>query len=143
MARLLHQACRKEDVAGRRDGGEGEQGDAGEREWQRLQALAYGQRIAEAELIANPGCYPTASMLALAPLAEAGLCADVVIDATSGVSGAARGGAAWGDPTGEPCPSGVRARARRCCDHAQGRANNEKTNFPNCHESTRLQCSTA
>ncbi len=48
-------------------------------------------RIAEAELIANPGCYPTASILALAPLARAGLIDDVVIDAKSGVSGAGRG----------------------------------------------------
>ena len=46
----------------------------------------------EADLIACPGCYPTASLLALAPLAEAGLIEDVVIDAKSGVSGAGRGG---------------------------------------------------
>ena len=48
-------------------------------------------RIADAELVANPGCYPTASILALAPLARAGLIDDVVIDAKSGVSGAGRG----------------------------------------------------
>ncbi len=48
--------------------------------------------VTEADLIANPGCYPTASILALAPLAEAGLIEDVVIDAKSGVSGAGRGG---------------------------------------------------
>ncbi|MGK2955914.1 MAG: N-acetyl-gamma-glutamyl-phosphate reductase [Solirubrobacterales bacterium] len=48
--------------------------------------------VADAELVANPGCYPTASILALAPLAEAGLIDDVVIDAKSGVSGAGRGG---------------------------------------------------
>ncbi|MDQ2623131.1 MAG: N-acetyl-gamma-glutamyl-phosphate reductase [Actinomycetota bacterium] len=48
-------------------------------------------QVAEAELIANPGCYPTASILALAPLARAGLIDDVVIDAKSGVSGAGRG----------------------------------------------------
>lgn len=50
------------------------------------------ERVAEAELVANPGCYPTASILALAPLAEAGLIEDIVIDAKSGVSGAGRGG---------------------------------------------------
>lgn len=55
------------------------------------------KRIAQAELVANPGCYPTASILALAPLAEAGLIEDVVIDAKSGVSGAGRGG---GESTG-------------------------------------------
>jgi len=46
--------------------------------------------IAGADLVANPGCYPTAAILALAPLARAGLLADVVIDAKSGVSGAGR-----------------------------------------------------
>jgi N-acetyl-gamma-glutamyl-phosphate reductase len=51
--------------------------------------------IASAKLVGNPGCYPTASILALSPLAEAGLVADVVIDAKSGVSGAGkRGGTA-------------------------------------------------
>ena len=53
----------------------------------------YRERIAEAELVANPGCYPTATVLALAPLAEAGLIEDVVVDAKSGVSGAGRGAA--------------------------------------------------
>jgi N-acetyl-gamma-glutamyl-phosphate reductase len=43
-----------------------------------------------AELVANPGCYPTATLLALAPLARAGAIADVVVDAKSGVSGAGR-----------------------------------------------------
>ncbi len=51
------------------------------------------EQIAGAEIVANPGCYPTASLLALAPLARAGLIADVVIDAKQGVSGAGRGGA--------------------------------------------------
>lgn len=46
--------------------------------------------IAQAQIVANPGCYPTASVLALAPLAKAGLIADVVIDAKQGVSGAGR-----------------------------------------------------
>jgi N-acetyl-gamma-glutamyl-phosphate reductase len=46
--------------------------------------------IAGADLVANPGCYPTAALLALAPLARAGLLGDVVIDAKSGVSGAGR-----------------------------------------------------
>jgi N-acetyl-gamma-glutamyl-phosphate reductase len=51
------------------------------------------ERIASAELVANPGCYPTASLLALAPLAEAGLLEDAVIDAKSGVSGAGKAAA--------------------------------------------------
>ena len=46
--------------------------------------------IAAASLVANPGCYPTATLLALAPLARAGLIRDVVVDAKSGVSGAGR-----------------------------------------------------
>jgi N-acetyl-gamma-glutamyl-phosphate reductase len=48
------------------------------------------ERIASARIVANPGCYPTASLLALAPLARAGLIADVVIDAKQGISGAGR-----------------------------------------------------
>ena len=48
--------------------------------------------VREAELVANPGCYPTATILALGPLADAGLIEDVVVDAKSGVSGAGRGG---------------------------------------------------
>jgi N-acetyl-gamma-glutamyl-phosphate reductase len=48
------------------------------------------ERIAAAGIVANPGCYPTASLLGLAPLARAGLIADVVIDAKQGISGAGR-----------------------------------------------------
>jgi N-acetyl-gamma-glutamyl-phosphate reductase len=51
----------------------------------------YRERIAQAGLVANPGCYPTAAILALAPLATAGLIEDAVVDAKSGVSGAGRG----------------------------------------------------
>jgi N-acetyl-gamma-glutamyl-phosphate reductase len=46
--------------------------------------------VRDATLVANPGCYPTAAILALAPLAREGLLGDVVIDAKSGVSGAGR-----------------------------------------------------
>lgn len=49
-------------------------------------------RISDAWLVANPGCYPTASTLALLPLVEQGLVnlRSIVIDAKSGVSGAGR-----------------------------------------------------
>jgi N-acetyl-gamma-glutamyl-phosphate reductase len=50
----------------------------------------YREAIRGASLVANPGCYPTAALLALAPLARAGVVEDVVIDAKSGVSGAGR-----------------------------------------------------
>lgn len=50
------------------------------------------EAVAGARIVANPGCYPTATLLALAPLAEEGLVEDVVVDAKSGVSGAGRGG---------------------------------------------------
>ena len=50
----------------------------------------YRDQIAAADLVANPGCYPTATLLALAPLAASGTIADVVVDAKSGVSGAGR-----------------------------------------------------
>jgi N-acetyl-gamma-glutamyl-phosphate reductase len=47
--------------------------------------------VAGAKLITNPGCYPTAALLALEPLSEAGLLAgEVVIDAKSGISGAGK-----------------------------------------------------
>ncbi|HEX6959806.1 MAG TPA: N-acetyl-gamma-glutamyl-phosphate reductase [Ferrovibrio sp.] len=49
--------------------------------------------IANARLVANPGCYPTSAQLPLVPLIAAGLidADDIVIDAKSGVSGAGRG----------------------------------------------------
>ena len=50
----------------------------------------YREQIRGADLVANPGCYPTATLLALAPLAREGLIEDLVIDAKSGVSGAGR-----------------------------------------------------
>jgi N-acetyl-gamma-glutamyl-phosphate reductase len=50
----------------------------------------YREQIAAATLVACPGCFPTAAILALAPLAAAGLIADVVIDAKTGVSGAGK-----------------------------------------------------
>src|SRR5580693_1151781 len=63
--------------------------------------------VERARLVANPGCYPTASLLALAPLVSSGLLvtgADVIIDAKSGVSGA-------------------------------GKAPSERTHFSECHDS--------
>ena len=49
--------------------------------------------IKKARLIANPGCYPTCSILSIYPLAKAGLIDmdTLIIDAKSGVSGAGRG----------------------------------------------------
>jgi N-acetyl-gamma-glutamyl-phosphate reductase len=47
--------------------------------------------LRDARLVSCPGCYPTAALLALEPLADAGLLdGDVVIDAKSGVSGAGK-----------------------------------------------------
>jgi N-acetyl-gamma-glutamyl-phosphate reductase len=43
-----------------------------------------------ATVVGLPGCYPTATILTLAPLARAGLIADLAVDAKSGVSGAGR-----------------------------------------------------
>lgn len=53
----------------------------------------YRNDIYGKKLIANPGCYPTASLLALVPLLRAGLLNKdgIIIDAKSGVSGAGRG----------------------------------------------------
>jgi N-acetyl-gamma-glutamyl-phosphate reductase len=47
------------------------------------------EAVGAARLVANPGCYPTAALLALTPLKQLGL-VDVVIDAKSGVSGAGK-----------------------------------------------------
>jgi N-acetyl-gamma-glutamyl-phosphate reductase len=49
--------------------------------------------VRDARLVANPGCYPTSAILALGPLADAGLLvpgADIVIDSKSGISGAGK-----------------------------------------------------
>jgi N-acetyl-gamma-glutamyl-phosphate reductase len=51
-----------------------------------LQALRHSDQA----IVGSPGCYPTATVLALAPLARAGLIGDLVVDAKSGVSGAGR-----------------------------------------------------
>ena len=50
-------------------------------------------KIKNARLIANPGCYPTCSFLSIYPLAKAGLIdmKSVIVDAKSGTSGAGRG----------------------------------------------------
>jgi len=63
-----------------------------------LEEAVYGlpeihrSRIREASLVANPGCYPTAFLLSLAPLYRAGVIGGgkVVVDAKSGISGAGR-----------------------------------------------------
>ncbi|HUQ62618.1 MAG TPA: N-acetyl-gamma-glutamyl-phosphate reductase [Acidimicrobiales bacterium] len=49
--------------------------------------------IAKADAVAAPGCYPTATALALAPLVAAGVIepSGIIVDAASGVSGAGRG----------------------------------------------------
>ncbi len=63
------------------------------------QGVAYGLTefaradVRTARLVANPGCYPTAALLALLPLAQSGLLVpgvDVIVDAKSGVSGAGK-----------------------------------------------------
>jgi len=56
-----------------------------------------GEELGTARIVANPGCYATATALALAPLAEAGKLAAgalPVVDAMSGVSGAGRAASA-------------------------------------------------
>jgi N-acetyl-gamma-glutamyl-phosphate reductase len=64
---------------------------------QLLAKAAYGlpelhrAEIASARLVANPGCYPTGAILALAPAVKAKLVGpDIVVDSKSGVSGAGR-----------------------------------------------------
>ena len=52
----------------------------------------YRAEIPAAPLVANPGCYPTTAILALAPLLKAGLIetSDIIVDSKSGVSGGGR-----------------------------------------------------
>ena len=52
----------------------------------------FREEIIPARLIANPGCYPTSAILALAPLLKAGLIQPetIIVDSKSGVSGAGR-----------------------------------------------------
>lgn len=52
----------------------------------------FGEQIATADLVANPGCYPTAALLPLGPLLSAGWVEadDIIVDAKSGISGAGR-----------------------------------------------------
>jgi len=63
-----------------------------------LKEAAYGltelnkDAICGAQVIANPGCYPTSAILALAPALKEGLVEpDIIVDSKSGVSGAGRG----------------------------------------------------
>lgn len=52
----------------------------------------YREELKTARLVANPGCYPTCSLIALAPFLKSHLIEEdsIIIDATSGVSGAGR-----------------------------------------------------
>ncbi len=64
----------------------------------RLGHVPYGlpelfrEKIKDAQLVANPGCYPTSAIIALAPLLKAGLIRrdGIIIDSKSGASGAGR-----------------------------------------------------
>jgi N-acetyl-gamma-glutamyl-phosphate reductase len=55
-----------------------------------LVAIGAARAAGTPAIVGSPGCYPTATILALAPLARAGLIGDLVVDAKSGVSGAGR-----------------------------------------------------
>jgi N-acetyl-gamma-glutamyl-phosphate reductase len=65
---------------------------------ERIGNTAYGMpeffadQIRDADIVANPGCYPSSAILPLAPLVEAALIdpADIIVDSKSGVSGAGR-----------------------------------------------------
>ena len=52
----------------------------------------YREKIKNASLVANPGCYPTGAILSLAPLVKSGVIdtGSIIIDSKSGVSGAGR-----------------------------------------------------
>ena len=51
----------------------------------------YRTQVASAQLVANPGCYPTGAILALAPAVKEGLIeSNIIIDSKSGISGSGR-----------------------------------------------------
>jgi len=51
----------------------------------------YRHQVTSAQLVANPGCYPTGAILALAPAVKAGIITpEIIIDSKTGVSGAGR-----------------------------------------------------
>ncbi|TWT67564.1 N-acetyl-gamma-glutamyl-phosphate reductase [Allorhodopirellula solitaria] len=52
----------------------------------------FADQIATADVVANPGCYPTSAIMPLAPLVREGLIEtnDIIVDSKSGVSGAGR-----------------------------------------------------
>ncbi|MFY7760751.1 N-acetyl-gamma-glutamyl-phosphate reductase [Aquidulcibacter sp.] len=58
-----------------------------------LTEFARAELAKKPDIIACPGCYPTATLLAIKPLVEAGVVSprDIIVDAKSGVSGAGRG----------------------------------------------------
>jgi N-acetyl-gamma-glutamyl-phosphate reductase len=65
---------------------------------ERVGKVVYGlpeyfrEQIRQADVVANPGCYPTSAILPLSPLVRAGLIepTDIIIDSKSGISGAGR-----------------------------------------------------
>lgn len=50
----------------------------------------YRAQIKKADLVANPGCYPTSVILGVYPLAKMGIVNEVIVNSLSGVSGAGR-----------------------------------------------------
>lgn len=66
---------------------------------ERIGKTAYGmpeffaEQIRQADVVANPGCYPTSAILPIAPLVDAGLIepSDIIVDSKTGVSGGGRG----------------------------------------------------
>lgn len=59
-----------------------------------LTEVVGAERIAASHRVADPGCFPAATLLALAPLVRTGLVepTGIVVDAKTGISGAGRGG---------------------------------------------------
>ena len=78
----------------------------------------YRDEIKTALLVANPGCYPTSAILALAPLLNAGVISSegIIVDSKSGVSGAESGSRASAiRPTAAAKRSGARRKTSGGC----------------------------
>ncbi|MBE7449845.1 MAG: hypothetical protein HS111_13365 [Kofleriaceae bacterium] len=98
---------------------------------------ATARRLRGAGLVAVPGCYPTATILAIAPLLAAGLVSPdgLVVDAKSGASGAGR---ARGSPPICPRPPRACAPASRAAPTATPRRSSRSWPWPGGHAALAL-----
>jgi N-acetyl-gamma-glutamyl-phosphate reductase len=100
-----------------------------------LPELGFRDAVRRARLVANPGCYPTATLLGLAPLTDLLVSDSIVVDAKSGTSGAGRAAKdhlhfshvhGTSPPTARP-PTVTRARSSAGCPATSGGSASPRT----------------